>query len=182
MSNGLVVLVQLCIYVCFSFTAIFSAVVASRPRADVAYCINALAKRLSKTHNWAVCYYTSTWLFCNLFSLQLRNTLIFLFSVNKVKWIFNHVWVLCSACSLHLFSVFEMYVEASLWSWIASLWSYPLLEHSPSRKYWRPFLQMVFWFYYINHSWYGDTILTAKHHYFIFKLFFDWPVTGTNFG
>ncbi|BFG40147.1 hypothetical protein CerSpe_264210 [Prunus speciosa] len=34
--------------------AIFSAVSATRPRADVAYCIHALARRLSKTHNWAV--------------------------------------------------------------------------------------------------------------------------------
>jgi len=34
--------------------AIFSAISATRPRADVAYCINALARRLSKTHNWAV--------------------------------------------------------------------------------------------------------------------------------
>ncbi|KAF5175221.1 Clathrin coat assembly protein [Thalictrum thalictroides] len=33
---------------------IFTAVTASRPRADVAYCIYALARRLSKTHNWAV--------------------------------------------------------------------------------------------------------------------------------
>ncbi|KAH0970275.1 hypothetical protein GBA52_022431 [Prunus armeniaca] len=41
-------------YLCFSFEAIFSAVSATRPRADVAYCIHALARRLSKTHNWAV--------------------------------------------------------------------------------------------------------------------------------
>ncbi|CAH9076152.1 unnamed protein product [Cuscuta epithymum] len=34
--------------------AIFAAISATRPRADVAYCINALARRLSKTHNWAV--------------------------------------------------------------------------------------------------------------------------------
>ncbi|XP_068649147.1 putative clathrin assembly protein At5g35200 [Aristolochia californica] len=33
---------------------IFDATVASRPRADVAYCIQALARRLAKTHNWAV--------------------------------------------------------------------------------------------------------------------------------
>ncbi|XP_059636224.1 putative clathrin assembly protein At5g35200 [Cornus florida] len=33
---------------------IFDAVSASRPRADVAYCIHALARRLAKTHNWAV--------------------------------------------------------------------------------------------------------------------------------
>lgn len=35
--------------------AIFSTVSATRPRADVAYCIHALARRLSRTHNWAVC-------------------------------------------------------------------------------------------------------------------------------
>ncbi|PKA47860.1 Putative clathrin assembly protein [Apostasia shenzhenica] len=34
--------------------AIFLAVSAARPRADVAYCIHALARRLSKTRNWAV--------------------------------------------------------------------------------------------------------------------------------
>ncbi|KAL5985709.1 hypothetical protein ACLOJK_027696 [Asimina triloba] len=33
---------------------IFSAISAARPRADVAYCIHALARRLAKTHNWAV--------------------------------------------------------------------------------------------------------------------------------
>ncbi|CAL9117624.1 unnamed protein product [Musa textilis] len=34
--------------------AIFFAISAARPRADVAYCIHALARRLAKTHNWAV--------------------------------------------------------------------------------------------------------------------------------
>ncbi|KAL7134643.1 hypothetical protein ABFS83_11G040800 [Erythranthe nasuta] len=34
--------------------AVFAAVSGTRPRADVAYCIHALARRLSKTHNWAV--------------------------------------------------------------------------------------------------------------------------------
>ncbi|XP_057514233.1 putative clathrin assembly protein At5g35200 [Actinidia eriantha] len=34
--------------------AIFSDISAARPRADVAYCICALARRLSKTHNWVV--------------------------------------------------------------------------------------------------------------------------------
>ncbi|KAJ7235649.1 hypothetical protein O6H91_07G087800 [Diphasiastrum complanatum] len=33
---------------------LFLATSASRPRADVAYCINALAKRIAKTHNWTV--------------------------------------------------------------------------------------------------------------------------------
>ncbi|GAB4832798.1 hypothetical protein Ancab_006815 [Ancistrocladus abbreviatus] len=34
--------------------AIFAAISATRPRADVAYCIHGLARRLSRTHNWAV--------------------------------------------------------------------------------------------------------------------------------
>ncbi|XP_057550048.1 putative clathrin assembly protein At5g35200 isoform X2 [Amaranthus tricolor] len=34
--------------------AIFVAISATRPRTDVAYCIHALARRLAKTHNWAV--------------------------------------------------------------------------------------------------------------------------------
>ncbi|XP_075474211.1 putative clathrin assembly protein At5g35200 [Primulina tabacum] len=34
--------------------AVFSCVLGTRPRADVAYCIHALARRLSKTQNWAV--------------------------------------------------------------------------------------------------------------------------------
>ncbi|CAA0806459.1 Putative clathrin assembly protein [Striga hermonthica] len=34
--------------------AVFAAISSTRPRADVAYCIHALARRLSKTRNWAV--------------------------------------------------------------------------------------------------------------------------------
>ncbi|KAI3953584.1 hypothetical protein MKW92_053392, partial [Papaver armeniacum] len=33
--------------------AIFATVSATRPCANVAYCIHALPKRLAKTHNWA---------------------------------------------------------------------------------------------------------------------------------
>lgn len=39
----------------FVLAVIFDATSASRPRADVAYCIQAIAKRLAKTRNWAVC-------------------------------------------------------------------------------------------------------------------------------
>ncbi|RVW88374.1 putative clathrin assembly protein [Vitis vinifera] len=35
---------------------IFGALSSSTPRADVAYCIQALAKRLAKTQNWAVSF------------------------------------------------------------------------------------------------------------------------------
>ncbi|XP_042491341.1 putative clathrin assembly protein At5g35200 isoform X2 [Macadamia integrifolia] len=34
--------------------AVFAAVSATRPRADVAYCIHALSRRLAKTHTWVV--------------------------------------------------------------------------------------------------------------------------------
>lgn len=34
--------------------SIFAATSAARPRADVAYCIHALSRRISKTHNWTV--------------------------------------------------------------------------------------------------------------------------------
>ncbi|KAJ6747333.1 CLATHRIN ASSEMBLY PROTEIN [Salix koriyanagi] len=45
--------------------AIFAAVSATRPRADVAYCIHALARRLSRTHNWAVCASASYEILCD---------------------------------------------------------------------------------------------------------------------
>lgn len=35
---------------------IFIATSAIRPRADVAYCIHALSRRLAKTHNWTVLF------------------------------------------------------------------------------------------------------------------------------
>jgi hypothetical protein len=38
----------------YSFAEIFHSISAARPRADVAYCIHALARRLSKTRNWVV--------------------------------------------------------------------------------------------------------------------------------
>jgi hypothetical protein len=36
-------------------SAIFTALSASSPRADVAYRIHGLTKRLAKTHNWTAC-------------------------------------------------------------------------------------------------------------------------------
>nr|DAD32127.1 TPA_asm: hypothetical protein HUJ06_010978 [Nelumbo nucifera] len=38
---------------------ILAATSVMRPRADVAYCIRALASRLAKTHNWTVCFSSS---------------------------------------------------------------------------------------------------------------------------
>ncbi|PWA68409.1 hypothetical protein CTI12_AA305650 [Artemisia annua] len=48
---------KVCINIGFVYVnhgVIFAAISATRPRADVAYCIQALARRLSKTSNWAV--------------------------------------------------------------------------------------------------------------------------------
>lgn len=46
--------------VCFDLdwgsAEILAATSVMRPRADVAYCIHALSRRLSKTHNWTVCF------------------------------------------------------------------------------------------------------------------------------
>ena len=56
------------------FAAIFSAISATRPRADVAYCIHALARRLSKTHNWAV----GASSFSNYCTFELVNVLVFI--------------------------------------------------------------------------------------------------------
>ena len=40
--------------VCGMVAAIFLATSSSRPRADVAYCIHVLARRIAKTHTWTV--------------------------------------------------------------------------------------------------------------------------------
>ena len=50
----LATLIKLNALVLFQLTAIFAATSVARPRADVAYCIHALARRVEKTHNWAV--------------------------------------------------------------------------------------------------------------------------------
>jgi hypothetical protein len=42
-------------------SAIFTALSASSPRADVAYRIHGLTKRLAKTHNWTACSWSSCW-------------------------------------------------------------------------------------------------------------------------
>ncbi|MCO5561001.1 hypothetical protein L7F22_014621 [Adiantum nelumboides] len=43
---------------------VFAATSASRPRADVAYCLQALARRLTKTHNWTPYGYQMHWEQC----------------------------------------------------------------------------------------------------------------------
>jgi hypothetical protein len=51
----------------FPFSDIFGHLSAGRARADVAYCIRALARRLSKTRNWAVCLLYIFCYSCNKF-------------------------------------------------------------------------------------------------------------------
>ena len=57
-GNGISIFIIIFIYNLCSFflfiVGIFSATSVSRPRADVAYCIHALARRLAKTKNWIV--------------------------------------------------------------------------------------------------------------------------------
>lgn len=55
LATKMIDLGMLCALYLFFCAAIFAAISATRPRADVAYSIQTLARRLSKTHNWAVC-------------------------------------------------------------------------------------------------------------------------------
>ncbi len=50
--TNVVILMLLCFL--WTLAAIFYATSSARPRADVVYCINAFARRISKTHNWTV--------------------------------------------------------------------------------------------------------------------------------
>lgn len=60
------------------------AISATRPRADVAYCIHALARRLSKTHNWAVLLLFSAVVFVKSHSALKLLLMIFFFFSFKV--------------------------------------------------------------------------------------------------
>jgi len=51
--NGIVTVMPECEIYLF-FAEIFYATSAHQPRADVAYCIHTLARRLAKTRNWIV--------------------------------------------------------------------------------------------------------------------------------
>lgn len=86
-----------------SLAAIFSAISATRPRADVAYCIHALARRLSKTHNWAVCVLCITSLLNMVYLLHvLCSSYLFymdmkffsvLFTCGLGMWDMNLLWI-----------------------------------------------------------------------------------------
>lgn len=64
-------------------SAILGAVSGSRPRADVAYCIHTLTKRLAKTHSWVVCFLAS----CSKFFFF--SLLIYLFLTNLSEIVFS---------------------------------------------------------------------------------------------
>jgi hypothetical protein len=49
--------------VLYFFSEILGATSIARPRADVAYCIHALARRLAKTRNWTVHDFMSKYIF-----------------------------------------------------------------------------------------------------------------------
>ena len=72
------------LFVLFSFLIeIFFATSVARPRADVAYCIHALARRLAKTRNWIV---TSSSSFIDLAFIYLFS---YLFWLSKLLVIYH---------------------------------------------------------------------------------------------
>jgi hypothetical protein len=82
------------IFFFFFIVEIFSATSVVRPRADVAYCIQTLSKRLSKTRNWIVmplllCIYSyfSQRFFFLVYILLLVSLL--LVSGTHIDWILN---------------------------------------------------------------------------------------------
>jgi hypothetical protein len=50
--------------VCGDVAEIVAATSITRPRADVAYCIHSLARRIAKTRNWIVSYQYSLEILC----------------------------------------------------------------------------------------------------------------------
>lgn len=85
----------------FMFSAILAAVSASRPRADVAYCIQGLAKRLAKTRSWTVCSLLTCWLLFSTLSSVVGELIwsVFVESYRLWSWLYWLAWGIWSAFS-----------------------------------------------------------------------------------
>lgn len=68
----------------FFFSEILVATSTIRPRADVAYCLHALARRLAKTHNWTVLILLIFGFFIYIFCLGFDSGFSILFVGNAV--------------------------------------------------------------------------------------------------
>lgn len=68
---------------------------AIRPRADVAYCIHALSRRLAKTRNWTACL---SGFYCLWFSIAMPNWFVF-----AILWIMRVISLLVIVSTLLFF-------------------------------------------------------------------------------
>nr|XP_019707819.1 putative clathrin assembly protein At5g35200 isoform X1 [Elaeis guineensis] len=92
---------------------IFHAVSAARPRADVAYCIDALAKRLFKTSNWVV---------------ALKTLIVIHRALREVDPSFREEFTNCTRCRGHMLNLshFKDYSSLSAWDYSAWIRTYAL--------------------------------------------------------
>lgn len=87
--------------------AIFMAISATRPRADVAYCIHALARRLSKTHNWAV---------------ALKTLIVIHRALREVDQTFHEEVINYSRSRSHMLNMSHFKDDSSPNAWVYSTW------------------------------------------------------------
>ncbi|KAK9715157.1 hypothetical protein RND81_06G146500 [Saponaria officinalis] len=87
--------------------AIFAAVSATRPRADVAYCIHALARRLAKTHNWAV---------------ALKTLIVIHRALREVDPTFHEELINYGRNRTHMFNMSHFRDDSSASAWDYSAW------------------------------------------------------------
>ncbi|KAE8668698.1 putative clathrin assembly protein [Hibiscus syriacus] len=87
--------------------AIFAAVSATRPRADVAYCIHALARRLSRIHNWAV---------------ALKTLIIIHRALREVDPTFHEELVNYGRSRTHILNMYHFKDDSSPNAWDYSAW------------------------------------------------------------
>uniref|UniRef100_A0A0D6R2K1 ENTH domain-containing protein n=1 Tax=Araucaria cunninghamii TaxID=56994 RepID=A0A0D6R2K1_ARACU len=86
---------------------IFAATSAARPRADVAYCIHSLAKRLAKTHNWAV---------------ALKTLIVIHRALREVDPTFREELINYSMCRGHILNLSHFKDDSSPNAWDYSAW------------------------------------------------------------
>ncbi|KAK3036985.1 hypothetical protein RJ639_030950 [Escallonia herrerae] len=86
---------------------IFDAISASRPREDVVYCIQALARRLAKTHNWAV---------------ALKALLVIHRALREVDPTIREELINYSQCRGHMLNISHFKDDSSTEAWDYSAW------------------------------------------------------------
>ncbi|KAF9612981.1 hypothetical protein IFM89_004784 [Coptis chinensis] len=103
-------------------STIFSTISSSRPRADVAYCIYALAKRLSKTHNWAFCFDDTLAYSYLLAQVALKTLIVIHRALREVDPTFREELINYSKNRGHMLNLSRFKDESSPTAWDYSAW------------------------------------------------------------